>query len=95
MHTNSLRGVRKPPGRCRGTEAVLSDEHLRTLWTYCAAWPPRRWFWDLLTVLYRTGARPGEILAATAQAFSAPAGTLIYHGQSCCWPFNSKLKGLF
>jgi integrase len=64
-----LLGLRRPPKTSRGSSSLLTaDEHARLLEV---ATPQFRLF---LTVLYATGARPGEVAAITAENLDADAG---------------------
>ena len=66
---NPVKGLKKPPARSRGREALVSDDvHAKLL----AGAPP--WLKDVLTALRESGARPGEVLTVTAQQFDADRG---------------------
>ncbi len=67
-----LLGLRKPPKASRGAEALVRPEDHARL--YEAA---PYYFKPFLTLLFLTGARPGEIAAITADNFDADTG-LIY-----------------
>jgi integrase/recombinase XerC len=69
---NPLRWLRKPPIESRGSKALLRPEdHARLL----EAAPD--YFQPFLSLLYLTGARPGEIAAITAENFHEAAGVVI------------------
>jgi integrase len=69
IRANPLVGLVKPPKASRGAWAVLSPEEREKL---LAGSPPA--FRLFLTVLFSSGARPGEVAAITAENFDAEAG---------------------
>jgi integrase len=81
LRTNPLEGIELPPCRSRGRECVLTPEQHETILAatnnhYNAD------FRDFIIALENTGARPGEIAAATAADFSAADGAIVYHGRT-------------
>ena len=69
---NSLDGLKRPPKRSRGADAVLTaDEHERLMEH---ATPAFRLF---LVVLHATGARPSEVAGITAENFNADAALVV------------------
>lgn len=74
---NPLIGIEMPRARSRGREAVLTIEQIAVVLAACS--PPFR---DLVMVLAKTGARPGELAAATASAFRADLGAFVYHTEA-------------
>jgi integrase len=69
---NPIRGIRKPPVKSRGREALIpAEEHGRML---AGATPALR---NVLFALHESGARPGEVLSVTATEFNAEQGVWI------------------
>jgi integrase len=77
---NPLTGLEQPPARSRGREALLGrtpeerrENHRKIL---AACTPALR---RVLVCLEATGARPGELMNATAADFDAELGAIVYH----------------
>lgn len=74
LTVNPLLGIEKPRGKHRGEEAVISPEtHSMILGTVNARTA------DLLSVLWHTGARTSELIAATADNYRADLHAIVYH----------------
>ncbi|CAN5254912.1 hypothetical protein BH11PLA2_BH11PLA2_30600 [soil metagenome] len=72
LEANPLTGLKRPPKRSRGIEAVVSEaEHQRFL---AVADPLMQ---DFLAMLWATGARPGEIAGLTAEAIASAVDGVI------------------
>jgi len=77
---NPVANIEIPQGHSRGREFVLTQEQHTQLLGACE----RRYHHglrDLLVVLENTGARPGEITAATATSFNKDLGAIVYYGE--------------
>jgi integrase len=69
LTVNTLRGIRKPPVKSRGREALITPEdHARLM---AGATPALR---NVLLALHQSGARPGEVIRVTAQEFYPEPG---------------------
>jgi integrase len=79
---NPVAAVPLPSVRSRGRASLISDRDVGRLLD--AASPPLR---RVLVALLNTGARPGEILKATAAAWDDELGALVYH------PEQTRLEG--
>jgi integrase len=64
LATNPVRGIRKPPARSRGSDALIRPEDHARLMAGAPAY-----LRDILLALYETGARPCEVLTVTAADF--------------------------
>lgn len=74
LASDPLGGLELPRQRSRGRETIVNDfQHAAAL---AAAHPRLR---EILVALENSGARPSEILAATASAWHDQAGALVYH----------------
>ena len=72
--SNPILGIRKPPIKSRGSEAVVSEaDHARLMETPSLS-PPLR---DVLFALRESGARPGEVTSVTAADFLPEQGVWI------------------
>lgn len=74
IKSNPLAGMHRPTKPSRGREAEITEEEHRKI----IAISPEG-FANVCRVLYLTGARPNEIVAATANAFDPVRGTITYH----------------
>lgn len=74
---NPLPGLESPPLRSRGRETLLSPDQ-RSLIRQLAAADQGTHFLDLVICLEETGARPGELLGATASAWDERRSALVY-----------------
>jgi integrase len=80
---NPLQGIDKPSSSSRGVEALLGTNakeidaaHARIIATSRPHWRP------FIQALKDTGARPGEIAAATADDFRPDIGAFVFHKES-------------
>jgi integrase len=71
---NPLKGIERPGPRSRGRGCLVSAEQHRKI--LAAASPQLR---EILTALENTGARPGELTAAQADAWDDELGALVYY----------------
>ncbi len=79
IRENPLEGIDKEPSTSRGSEALIGDtpeeieaNHKRILEASPAPYHP------FIQALKDTGARPGELMAATAAAFKAEMGAFVF-----------------
>jgi integrase len=72
LAANPVQGIRKPPGRSRGTLTLITPEQHATLILHAEAC-----FKDVLVTLWETGARPGEVTSVTAREFDAEQGVWV------------------
>jgi integrase len=72
LSATPIRGIRKPPQRSRGVEAVVSPEHLALILNAAESC-----FRNVLLTLYETGARPGEVTSVTASEFFPDQGAWV------------------
>ncbi len=73
---NPVAGIKRPPSLSRSARAVISDEQHRLLLTR-AARRKKSGFQHLLTALYETGARPGEVTGIEARDYSPKLGAWV------------------
>jgi integrase len=74
---NPLKGLEKPDFTSRSRDCLVSPEqHLRIVNAASKSFRP------FVEVLEATGARPSELAAATAQAFDAKIGALVYYPET-------------
>jgi integrase len=72
LASNPVRGIRKPPQRSRGTQALITPEQHGKLLGAAEAC-----FRNVLLALHQTGARPGEVTSVTAQELDAQRGVWV------------------
>lgn len=78
---NPLVGIETPSGRSRSRDCLITpSQHEAILMATDNTYTTD--FRDFIIALENTGARPGEIAAATAAAFSAADGAIVYHGRT-------------
>ncbi len=75
--TNPLRGVEMPQPRSRSREALVTPEQHRKLLELAS--PRLR---PVIVCLENSGARPGELTAATAKDWDDALGALVYHADT-------------
>lgn len=73
LPVNPLASMERPRPRARGDEALITPEDHRTILSVA----PRA-FRVLITALEHTGARPGELIAASAADWNDNLGALVY-----------------
>jgi integrase len=74
--TNPLVDIERPRARSRSRDCLVSPEQHRAVLAACRY----RRLIDLVVCLENTGARPGELIAATAHDFDAALGAIVYYG---------------
>jgi integrase len=70
---NPFKGIERPSPRSRGVEAVIDPDDYQKV--YRAAYPQLK---DLLLVLRHTGARPSEVIKATAKNLNPRSRSLVF-----------------
>jgi integrase len=76
LTVNPLAGIERPPVRSRSRECIVTPEQHRLVLAECRARTTR----DMVAALENTGARPGELIAATAADWDDRLGAIVYYG---------------
>jgi integrase len=74
LSKNPLQGLKRRAIRSRGAQSVITPEQHARVMGACRSAPMR----DLLAALQHTGARPGELLAATAADWDDARGAFVF-----------------
>jgi len=95
---NPVKGIELPPSRSRGVVSLIGDtieernkNHARILDASSRSFRP------FVVCLWATGARPGELAAATARDFDQASGAIVFHTQAAkrkgMWSHKTASKG--
>lgn len=77
LDRNPLAGMERPASRSRGRETVLTPADHAVIVDKAS-----RWLRQVAVVLENTGARPGEVVQASAAAWRADLGAFVYHAEA-------------